>query len=53
MNNYLFSSDRLGFRNWKTTDVDLLYKINSDKEVMRYFPSLQTKEDTENFVILL
>ena len=50
MDDYIFTSERLGFRNWKITDVDLLYQINSDKKVMQFFPSIQTKEKTENFI---
>lgn len=50
MENYLFTSERLGFRNWKTTDVDALFELNSNEEVMRYFPSTQTKIQAEAFI---
>lgn len=51
MSNYIFTSERLGFRNWKISDVDLLHQINSDENVMRFFPSKQTKQQTENFIL--
>jgi RimJ/RimL family protein N-acetyltransferase len=50
MDDYIFTSERLGFRNWKTTDVNLLFEINTDENVMQFFPSIQTKEQTENFI---
>ena len=50
MNTYIFTSEKLGFRNWKADDVDLLFKLNSNQEVMRYFPSAQTKEQCADFI---
>ena len=50
MQNYLFTSKRLGFRNWKLSDIDDLFEINSNIEVMKYFPSTVTKEDCEKFI---
>ena len=50
MQKYLFTSDRLGFRNWQSSDLENLYLLNANKEVMRYFPSTQTKEDCEAFI---
>lgn len=50
MSNYIFISERLGFRNWKKSDINALFEINSNKEVMRYFPGIQTKTQTENFI---
>ena len=50
MSDYLFTSKRLGFRNWKISDIDGLFEINSNKEVMQFFPSTQTKEQTEAFI---
>ena len=47
---YYFTSERLGFRNWKDSDVLSLYGINSDPEVMRYFPSTATKQQTADFI---
>lgn len=49
-NNYLFKSERLGFRNWEHRDIDKMFEINSDKEVMEFFPSFPTKEQTAEFM---
>lgn len=37
-NAYLFKSERLGFRVWKKSDLAYYISMNSDQEVMRYFP---------------
>lgn len=47
---YIFTSDRLGFRNWDLTDIDKMHEINSDEKVMEFFPSIQTKQQTTEFV---
>ncbi|MDG2450420.1 MAG: GNAT family N-acetyltransferase [Saprospiraceae bacterium] len=36
---YLFLSERLGFRKWKDSDLDPFIKMNADPEVMKYFLS--------------
>ena len=33
MSDYLFTSKRLGFRNWKDSDLAEMSQINLDKEV--------------------
>lgn len=48
--NYLFASERLGFRNWNLTDIDKMQEINSDEKVMEFFPGLPTREQTAEFV---
>jgi RimJ/RimL family protein N-acetyltransferase len=50
MKNYLFKSSRLGFRNWLESDIDKLAAINADKEVMEFFPSVRTRQETKNFI---
>lgn len=50
MTNYLFTSSRLGFRNWKDSDLDRMAIINADKDVMEFFPSTQTREVTNDFI---
>lgn len=50
MENYIFTSNRLGFRNWKQSDIDQLLKLNSSKEVMKYFPSIPNKQQCESFI---
>jgi len=47
---YLFRSGRLGFRNWTDADIPGMTAINTDPEVMRYFPSVVTTEETAAFV---
>ncbi len=47
---YLFESQRLGFRKWQESDIIPFAKMNSDLEVMRYFPQVLSKEETENLV---
>jgi RimJ/RimL family protein N-acetyltransferase len=49
-NTYLFTSERLGFRNWQTTDIDEMFQINSDKKVMEFFPAMPTKIQTIEFI---
>ena len=47
---YLFTSARLGFRNWSTPDQERLIAINQDPQVMAHFPSLLTQEETRAFI---
>ena len=47
---YLFTSERLGFRNWEDADIPAMAAINADPQVMEFFPATQTVEQTENFV---
>ena len=50
MSNYLFKSIRLGFRDWKEADIEKMATLNSDSEVMRFFPSTQSFEVTKKFI---
>lgn len=52
-NNYLFTSQRLGFRAWSLDDLDEFYLLNSDEAVMEHFPKTLTKEETKAFIIRL
>jgi ribosomal-protein-alanine N-acetyltransferase len=36
---YLFQSERLGFRQWQTSDLPTFIEMNADAEVMRFFPA--------------
>lgn len=47
---YLFTSERLGFRNWKGDDVLKMAAINSDPDVMKFFPALQDEAQTQSFI---
>lgn len=48
--NYLFTTQRLGFRNWKSKDIEPMCKLNGDPEVMRFFPTTQDKQKTTQFI---
>lgn len=47
---YIFKSERLGFRNWQLTDIAEMIQINSDEKVMEFFPSIATQEQTIEFI---
>lgn len=47
---YIFTSQRLGFRNWESTDIEEMFQINADKGVMEFFPGIATKEQTIDFI---
>ena len=47
---YLFQSQRLGFRKWTAADAAPMAALNADPEVMEFFPSTQTKEQTLAFL---
>ena len=48
---YLFQSERLGFRNWRETDLAALVKLNKDERVMEYFPSAPSEADSRQFFL--
>ncbi|MFN8345659.1 MAG: GNAT family N-acetyltransferase [Spirosomataceae bacterium] len=43
---YFFQSKRLGFRQWKDSDIEPFVELNQDTRVMEFFPALQTREET-------
>ena len=47
---YLFQSERLGFRNWIDSDLKKLHSINTDDEVMEFFPSHSSMKETSLFI---
>jgi len=47
---YLFKSERLGFRKWKTEDLIEFAKLNSDEEVMEHFPQTLSNIEVEAFI---
>ena len=47
---YLFQSDRLGFRNWIDSDTPKMMEISSDPDVMQFFPAIATKIQTVEFI---
>ncbi|MFK5879300.1 MAG: GNAT family N-acetyltransferase [Flavobacteriaceae bacterium] len=50
LNSYLFTSSRLGFRNWILEDVDPLHLMCTDKEVMEFFPDIWSLKQTDQFI---
>lgn len=50
MKKYLFTSDRLGFRNWTEEDFPAFAKMNADTNVMEHFPKLLSENDTLVFI---
>ena len=47
---YLFTSARLGFRNWQESDIEAMAAINADARVMEFFPQVQSREQTIAFI---
>lgn len=47
---YLFTSARLGFRNWQDADIQKMAEINADPDVMEFFPGTHSYEKTEEFI---
>ena len=47
---YIFKSERLGFRNWTKADLTEFSKINADLEVMEHFPKPLTEKETAEFI---
>lgn len=48
--NYLFTSERLGFRNWTKEDLLDFARLNADEDVMEHFPNKLTKKETSDFI---
>ncbi len=47
---YIFQTERLGFRNWQHADIMEMAAINANPKVMEFFPATQTLEQTTSFV---
>jgi RimJ/RimL family protein N-acetyltransferase len=47
---YLFTSQRLGFRQWTERDIEPMAAINADPEVMEFFPATKTLGETCDFI---
>lgn len=47
---YLFTSERLGFRNWAEADIPVMAEINADSAVMEYFPRTKNRAETTAFI---
>jgi len=51
MIDYLFSSKRLGFRNWSLDDLNAMTALNDDDAVMEFFPLKPSRQNTKEFII--
>lgn len=47
---YIFTSERLGFREWQPSDLPPMAAMNADPAVMEFFPAKQSAEDTKAFI---
>jgi len=47
---YLIKTERLGIRFWRDEDIQPFAALNADEQVMRFFPSTLTYEQTEAMV---
>ena len=47
---YIFESDRLGFRMWEESDKEPFSKMNANGEVMKYFPKTLEPKESDKFV---
>ena len=50
MNDYILKTERLGLRNWKASDIEPFIEMGKDPEVMQYFPSLLSEEESREFI---
>jgi [ribosomal protein S5]-alanine N-acetyltransferase len=44
---YTIKTQRLGLRKWQESDLEPLFAMNQDEQVMRYFPNILSQIDTE------
>ncbi|WKA56665.1 GNAT family N-acetyltransferase [Planococcus shixiaomingii] len=47
---YIVESQRLGFRRWKESDKIPFAAMNADPEVMKYFPNVLTREESDALI---
>ena len=47
---YLFTSERLGFRTWQSSDIPVLASMLADDRVMEFYPDKKSLEETTDFV---
>ncbi|GAB5525626.1 MAG: GNAT family N-acetyltransferase [Roseivirga sp.] len=47
---YLFQSPRLGFRTWQENDLPPFTELNADEEVMEFFPSTLSLQQTKEAI---
>lgn len=50
MKNYIFESERLGFREWNMDDLNFFAQMNRKARVMKYFTTSLSKEESKDFL---
>lgn len=50
MSNYIFQSDRLGFRNWQESDLAVFAEMNAHSEVMKHFPNALDQSESNSLL---
>ncbi len=50
MSKYVITTKRLGLRNWQDDDLSLAHAMNSDENVMKFFPQVWSMQQTKNFI---
>jgi ribosomal-protein-alanine N-acetyltransferase len=50
MDPYIISTPRLGLRKWRASDFLPFALMNSDHEVMQYFPDILNQEETHQLI---
>ena len=45
----IISTERLNLRTWVESDINSLVKINKDEDVMRFFPSIMSEDESISF----
>ena len=46
----LFESQRLLFRTWSVSDRESFYEMNADPDVMEFFPSVLSREESDSYL---
>ncbi|MGB6779875.1 MAG: GNAT family N-acetyltransferase [Planococcus citreus] len=49
-NGYLFESERLGFRRWKTSDHAPFAALNANPDVMKFFPKTLSRTESDALI---
>lgn len=49
-NDYLFESERLGFRRWKASDREPFATLNANPDVMEFFPKTLSRAESDALV---
>lgn len=51
--NVVLESERLTLRQWKESDIPVFVELNSDSEVMRYFPETRSEQQSREMVSIV